>query len=119
MGFRDVATRAGLRGADRHFVRIVLRNKDDLRVGSLLADAPGGFEAVEIWHRDIQKNDVGDQGRGFLDCVAAIDSFAADSPAWMRFEERAQRLSQDLAVVGDEYFHRILTISCQCIGRQV
>ncbi len=46
VGLGNVAAGAGLRGADGHFVGIVLGDENNLGVRGFLADPAGGFEAV-------------------------------------------------------------------------
>src|ERR1700719_4695670 len=88
MNLRDAATRADFCRGPRHFERIILSNEIDRRRWQILLDNFGGVNAVEIWHRDIEQNDVWIESECFLHGVLSVLRFPAYIPSFMGFQKQ-------------------------------
>lgn len=88
MNLRDVAAGADFCRGSGHFERIILSNEIDCRRGQILLDNFGGIDAIEIWHCDIEQNDVRIESERFLHGVLSISRLTAYAPAFMSFQKQ-------------------------------
>ena len=81
----------------------VAREDHHARARRRLAHAPRHFQAVEARHRDIGDEHVGLQLPYERHDLEAVRGFADDSQVRLALEETAERLPDDLLVVGQQY----------------
>jgi hypothetical protein len=69
----------------------------DLRIR--FEDLAGCFEAIEVWHPDVENHDVGLKGQDFHHSLPAITSLSAHLPLGLITQESAQTAPHDFVVV--------------------
>src|SRR6266481_6761706 len=102
MNLRDIAAGADFCCGSRHFERIILSNEIDRRRGQILLDNFGGVNAVEIWHCDIEQNDVWIESERFLHGVLSISCLPAHAPVFMSFQKQFQSSPNHGRIVRNE-----------------
>ena len=71
----------------------------DIGAGEL----PGGLDAVDLGHADVEQADVGSQLAGECDGVEAVGGLTDDLDVFLGVEEHREAGPDDLLVVGEEY----------------
>jgi hypothetical protein len=79
----------------------VHRKDHDGRRDLISPDLPGGFEATQHRHVQVENDNVRFQEECHSDSFAAVSRFAADLPTLL-FEQIPQTLSQDVVIISDE-----------------
>jgi hypothetical protein len=70
-----------------HLIGIVHREDQHLSARCRAQNAPGGFQAVQFRHRDVEHDDVRLQRLRLLHRLTAGGGFSADFPAWLRLQQ--------------------------------
>ena len=78
---------------------------DDREVGEVGVDPAGGLDAVEDRHRHVHHDDVGPELAGEAHGFAAVAGLGDHGHAGV-LERPADRLAQELVVVGEEHPHQ-------------
>ncbi len=65
-------------------------------------DLPGGFEAVELGHSDVEHDHVGRELFGERHRFPPIAGFSADFPAGLFFDQEADAMPDDFVIVGEK-----------------
>lgn len=94
--FEDIGEGTGFEGAEEVGGVRVHGEEDEFRFGKLA----GGFDAVEHGHGDVGDDDIGPEGEGFLDELAAVGGGADDVE--LRGEEDIEAVEDDFMIVGKE-----------------
>ena len=107
---RDVlgqeARGAGVHGVAAEGLVAVHGEDHDRQVGELGVDPPGGLDPVEDRHRHVHHHHVGLELAGQAHGLAAVAGLGHHRHAGV-LERPADRLAQELMVVGEEHPHQI------------
>jgi hypothetical protein len=101
VGLHDVRADASLDDVADELIGKMKGQNDDFRLGKAFANAPGGFQAVQLRHADVHHNDVGFHLFGQSDRFTTGLGFGANVPALVRRQELFQPAADDVVVVGD------------------
>ena len=75
---------------------------EHLRFGPGLSDSAQRFEAVQLWHDDVEKHNVGLELPGLFYGFAPRCRLAADLPSRLGFEQRAQALAHHVVIIRNQ-----------------
>jgi len=91
----------GERFFGQHF-RIMHRLHEDQGLGEEGEDFPGGVQAVELGHHEIQNDQMRFELFTQLDCLPTILGFPAHLPVGARLQHGSKAFSNQAVIVGDE-----------------
>ena len=100
--FGHVPIDSGFQGVLDVDVVLVSCEHDDAGGGGLPADVAGGVESVEVWHGDVEGDDIGLEFGGLEAAFAPIGSLADDFGIPVFFEDADQCFAHHLMVINDE-----------------
>jgi hypothetical protein len=102
IGLQQVASRTGAQDSMDHLIGIVNGENQHLCAGCRLEDLACRFQAVEIWHRDVENNDIRLQFTDLLNRFTARNCLATDLPSRLSFEKHSKSAPNDFVIISYE-----------------
>ena len=106
--------RPGVEGLAHHFLGVVLRKDQNLRIGKIAANHSRGFQTVEVWHADIHDDKVRMKLVGFLDSILPVYGFPANFAIPPCRQQRANAPANYFVIVRYQNPHSVCPFESAC-----